>query len=82
MSEKEKFLRALNQGIDWVKDQLDLDDEQADLLNVAGNAMGTAYDRGNDEFTWEEFIAENWSAEPGTPEDPMTWHDWAPSGSE
>jgi hypothetical protein len=77
MSEKEKFLQALNQGIDWLSDQLGLSTRDIDLLNVVGNAIGTAYDRGNADFTWNEFIAENWSAAPGDKNgDPRTWHDF------
>ena len=77
-TERERVDKAVNNGTDWVLANLDLSDRDTDLLNVAANAILSAYQRGGEaSFDWDEFIAENWSAEPGdTDGDPRTWHDF------
>jgi hypothetical protein len=72
----DRMLRAINDGIDFVMEHLCLSDRDADLANVIGNAIGTAWNRQEPPATWAEFIGENWSADPGEKEDPATWWDW------
>lgn len=73
---EDRMLQAINDGIDFVNEQLGLGERDADLANVIGNAIGTAWNNPGRPFTWAEFIGENWSADPGEKEDPATWWDW------
>jgi hypothetical protein len=72
----DRLTQAVEDGTDFVADQLDLGERDTDLLSIIANAIGTAWDRPGQPLTWPQFIAENWSAEPGTSEDPATWWDF------
>jgi hypothetical protein len=67
---------AVNAGTDFVQEELDLRDRDIDLTNVVANAIATAWHCRGQGFTWAEFIAACWSAEPGSEEDPASWWDW------
>jgi hypothetical protein len=73
---EDRMSRAISEGTDFVTEHLDLGEGDSDLANVVANAIGTAWRRQGQPFTWPEFIAENWSAEPGSTEDPATWWGW------
>ena len=77
---EDRMSRAINDGTDFVTGYLDLGERDADLANIIANAIGTAWRRQGQPFTWEEFIAENWSADPASGEDPASWWDWGPCG--
>jgi hypothetical protein len=72
----DRMRRAINDGIDFIHEHLGLNERDADLANVIGNAIGTAWSHQEPPATWAEFIGENWSADPGEKEDPATWWDW------
>jgi hypothetical protein len=75
---EDRMSRAINDGTDFVTGHLDLSERETDLANIIANAIGTAWHRQGQPFTWDEFIAENWSADPCSEDDPGTWWDWAP----
>jgi hypothetical protein len=76
-----RMTRAVNDGIDFVTEQLDLGERDADLANIIGHAIGTAWRTQAKPAAWPEFIAENFSAGPGPEDDPATWWDFAPSAA-
>ena len=75
---EDRMSRAINDGTDFVTASLCLSERDTDLANLIANAIGTAWRRRGAPFTWEEFIAENWSAEPASQDDPSTWWHWGP----
>jgi hypothetical protein len=76
--EEERMNQAVSNGTDFAVDQLDLGDRDMDLGNIFANAIALSWKLQEPPRTWPEFIAEQWSAEPGTSEDPATWRDFAP----
>jgi len=78
---EKRMSRAVNDGADFIIAHLDLTEREVNLASIIANAIGTSWDRQGEPFTWEDFIATNWSAEPGTEEDPATWHNWAAAGT-
>jgi hypothetical protein len=79
-SAEDRVSRAVNDGTDFVTGYLDLGERDTDLGNIFANAIGTAWRR-QEPFTWEEFIGENWSADPGGSDDPATWWGWQPAAA-
>lgn len=73
---EDRMDRAIDEGTDFVRKHVDLSEADGDLADVVAKAIGTAWRREGRPFTWEGFIAENWSASPGTQDDPATWWDW------